>query len=90
MPNLVLENVPQEIYDDLRRAAEANRRSLVEEAMERLKPNSSHGHLPDEGFLTEEIPAPCTLPILGSGKPIMARRSGPHLPGPPWVTTGER
>ena len=32
MPDLVLENVSQELYEELRQAAEANRRSVAEEA----------------------------------------------------------
>jgi hypothetical protein len=90
MPDLILTDVPQELYDDLRRAAEAHRRSVAEEALERLKPTVSRRHLPDEPFLTEEISAPCTIPLPGPGKPVMARRGGPHLPDPPWVTTGDR
>ncbi|MGH9351153.1 MAG: hypothetical protein ACRD2G_03165 [Terriglobia bacterium] len=90
MPDLVLENVPQELYDDLQRAAEANRRSLVEEALERLKRKSSRGHLPDECFVTEEVPAPCTIPLPGAGISLKVRRGGQHLPDPPWITTPER
>ena len=88
MPDLVLENVPQELYDDLRQAAEAHRRSMAEEVLARLTPTSRH--LPDEPFLTGEISAPCTIPLPGPGKPVMARRGGPHLPDPPWITTGDR
>jgi hypothetical protein len=33
MPDLVLGNVPQELYEDLRQAAEANQRSVAEEAL---------------------------------------------------------
>ena len=47
-------------------------------------------HLPDEPFLTEEIPAPCTIPLPGAGRPVEARQGGPHLPDPPWITTGDR
>lgn len=88
MPDLLLENVPQELYDDLRQAAEAHQRSVAEEALERLRLKPRH--LPDEPFLTEEIPAPCTIPLPGEGKPVKARRGGEHLPDPPWITTGDR
>lgn len=90
MPDLVLENVPQEVYDDLRQAAQANRRSVAEEALARLTRKSPRIHLPDEPFLTEEIPAPCTIPLPGIGKPVKTRRGGQHLPDPPWITTGDR
>jgi hypothetical protein len=88
MPDLILPNVPQELYDDLKHAADANQRSLAEEVLERLKPTDRH--LPDEPLLTEEIPAPCTIPLPGGGKPAKTKRGGPHLPDPPWITTGDR
>ncbi len=90
MPNLVLENVPQELYDDLRQAAEANQRSLADEALERLRLKTSRRHLPDEPFLTPEISAPCTIPLPGEGKPVQAVRGGQHLPDSPWITAGDR
>lgn len=90
MPDLLLENVPQELYDDLRQAAETHQRSVAEEALARLRRTPSRLHLPDEPLVTEEIPAPCTLPLPGEGKPIQTRRGGQHLPDPPWATTGER
>jgi hypothetical protein len=88
MPDLLLENVPQELYDDLRQTAEANHRSVAAEVIARLKPASLH--LPDEPFLTEEISAPCTIPLPGPGIPVKARMGGQHLPDPPWITTGDR
>lgn len=90
MPDLVLANVPQEVYDDLRQAAEAHQRSVVEEALERLKRKRSPVHLPDEPILTEEIAAPCSIPLPGEGKHIKARLGDKHLPDPPWITTGDR
>jgi hypothetical protein len=90
MPDLVLENVPQDLYDDLRQAAEAHQRSLAEEALDRLRLKFSGRHLPDEPFLTEEISAPCTIPLPGEGKPAKTRMGGQHLPDPPWITTGDR
>ena len=90
MPDLVLENVPRELYEDLRRAAEANQRSVAEEALARLKPEPKHPHLPDEPFLTEETLATCTIPLPEAGTPVKARQGGQHLPDPPWITTGDR
>jgi plasmid stability protein len=85
MPDLVLENMPQELYDDLRKAAEAHRRSVAEEAIARLR-----NHLPDEPVFTNEMPDPCTIPLPGEGQPIKTRPGGHHLPDPPWITTGDR
>jgi plasmid stability protein len=90
MPDLILENVPQELYDDLRRAAEAHQRSLADEALDRLKTKHSRRHLPDEPSLTEETPANCTIPLPGEGRPVKTRPGEPHLPDPPWITTGDR
>jgi hypothetical protein len=84
MPDLVLENVSQELYDDLRRAAETNHRSIAEEAMARLR-WLQRRLLPDEPFLTEEISAPCTIPLPGPGRPVLAKRVPPRLPDPPWI-----
>jgi hypothetical protein len=90
MPDLVLANVPQEVYDELQQSAEAHQRSVAEEALERLKLKRSHLHLPDEPFLTEEIPAPCSIPLPGEGKPVKARLGDKHLPDTPWITTADR
>ena len=87
MPNLVLENVPQELYDDLQKAAETNHRSVAEEALSRLD-WLQRRRLPDEPFLTDAmIPAPCTIPLPGPGKPIRTKIVPPRLPDPPWFIT---
>jgi plasmid stability protein len=90
MPDLVLANVPQDVYDDLQEAAAAHQRSVAEEALERLKRKRSLLHLPDEPLVTEEIPAPCTIPFPGEGTPVQVRLGEKHLPDPPWITTGDR
>ena len=85
MPDLTLPNVPQDLYDDLRQAADAHQRSPAEEALERLR-WLQRRRLPDEPFLTGEIPAPCTLPLPGEGTQVKAvRAGGPRLPDPPWI-----
>ena len=84
MPDLLLENVPQELYDDLRKAADANQRSPAEEALERLR-WLQRRCLPDEPFLTGEVAAPCTIPLPEPGKPVWAKRVPPPLPDPPWI-----
>jgi len=90
MPDIVLENVPEELYDDLRQAAEAHQRSVAEEALDRLRLRASRLHLPDEPFVTEEMSAPGTIPLPGEGKPVKARRGEQHLPDPPWTASGDR
>jgi hypothetical protein len=90
MPDLLLENVPKELYEDLRRAAAAHQRSMAEEALARLKTEPTRPHLPDEPFLTAEIPAPCTIPLPGAGTTVKTRAGGTHLPDPPWITTEDR
>ena len=73
MPDLVLENVPQELYEDLQQAAEANQRSVAEEALARLH-WLQRRRLPDEPSLTGEISAPCTIPLPGPGRPVLAQQ----------------
>jgi hypothetical protein len=84
MPDVVLENVPEELYDDLRQAAEAHHRSVAEEALARLC-WLQRRRLPDEPSPTREISAPCTIPLPGPGRPVLAKRVPPRLPDPPWL-----
>jgi len=84
MPDLILKNLPQELYDDLRQAAETNQRSVAEEALARLR-WLQRRRLPDEPLLTGEMSAPCTIPLPGPGKPVLAKRVPPRLPDPPWI-----
>jgi hypothetical protein len=85
MPDLTLQNVPQELFDDLRQAAEANHRSVAEEALERLA-WAQRRRLPDEAAVTGEMLAPCTLPLPGEGRKAKAvQAGGARLPDPPWV-----
>ena len=89
MPHLVLEDVPQELYDDLRQGAEAHQRSVAKEALAQLS-WLQRRHLPDELFLTGETSAPCTIPLPGPGTPVLAKRVAPHLPDPPWIISEPR
>ena len=83
MSTLNLENVPPDVYERLQRRASASNRSVAEEAVRILEQL-----LPDPPFLTEEIPAPCDLPLPGPGEPV-AFRDGP-LPLPdPILPAGE-
>ncbi len=84
MPDLLLENVPQELYNDLQQAAATHQLTIAEEALARLNWRQRR-HLPDEPFMTGEISAPCTIPLPGPGRPVLAQRVPPRLPDPPWV-----
>jgi hypothetical protein len=84
MPDLILEDVPQELYDALRQAAETNQRSVSAEVLERLR-WLQRRRLPDEPFLSGEMSAPCTIPLPGPGTPVLAERVPPRLPDPPWI-----
>ena len=64
MPDLILKNLPQELYDDLRQAAETNQRSVAEEALARLR-WLQRRRFPDEPFLTGGMSAPCTISAKG-------------------------
>lgn len=89
MPDLTLENVPQEVYDDLRQSAEAKQRTVTDEVLDRLN-WLERRRLPDEPFLTGEISAPCTIPLPGPGKPALAKRVPPRLPDPPWIISEQQ
>jgi hypothetical protein len=52
--------------------------------------NPTRTHLPDEPSLTEEIPAPSTIPSPSAGKAVKTRRGGQQLPDPHWTTTAYR
>lgn len=77
MPTLILENVPPDLYEQLQQRAEANNQSIAMEAVHLLRKL-----LPDEPFLSEEISAPCTLPLPGEGIPVKVREGGKLLPEP--------
>jgi hypothetical protein len=84
MPNLTLENVPQELFDELQRAAQVNQRNISEEVLQRLV----RRQLLDEPFLTEETSAPSTIGPPELSKIVMAKRIQARLPDPPWIIAG--
>ena len=79
MPALVVDNIPPEIYEQLRRRADARRRSLQDEALDLLQQGlrregtDAAPRLPDLIF-GEEISPPCDLPRPG---PVAPRRPVP-------------
>lgn len=87
MPALVVDNIPPEIYEQLRRRAEARRRSLQDEALDLLQRSlrqegaDAAPRLPDL-MIGEEISPPYDLPRPGPVTPAPARPGGPRLPDP--------
>jgi plasmid stability protein len=85
MPTLVLENVPPEVYERLQRRAAERQRSVPEETVQLLRQvlqaEAINSRLPDL-LPSEEIPAPCDLPMPGPGVQVKARPGDPPLPDP--------
>jgi plasmid stability protein len=86
MPTLVVENVPADVYESLRKRAAAGRRSLPEEMLDLLgqivradaKPSA---RLPDL-HANEEFSAPYDLPRSSSPVQISAHRGQIRLLDP--------
>ena len=86
MPALTVDNVPPEVYEQLRRRASARRRSVEDEALDLLRrglrlDESGVPRLPDLIF-GEEISPPCDLPRPGPAATVSARPGGLRLPDP--------
>ena len=88
MPTLVIDNVPAPLYDRIQRIAQARKLTpsatvleVLETAFRTAAPVHSSAPLPQEPFLTEEIPAPFSIP-RPEGKPARALRVEPPLPEP--------
>jgi hypothetical protein len=87
MPTLIVENVPPVLYEQLRRRAVEDRRSLPEETLHLLErvlreEKSPSPRVPDL-IPGEEISAPCELPRSGRRETVQARVGRPRLPDPP-------
>lgn len=86
MPTVIVENVPPDVYERLKRRAEAERRSLPEETLHLLKEAlrlhiNPVPRLPD--FVPgEEISAPCDLPRSSQPVAVASYRGQPRLPDP--------
>ena len=84
MSNLIVENVPPEVYERLRRLAAARQRSVSEEVIHLLRtalPEEADAVPPAPELIpSEEIPAPCDLPLPGPGVQVQARRGKAPLP----------
>ncbi len=84
MSNLIVENVPPEVYERLCRRAAARQRSVSEEVIHLLRealPEKADTTLPAPELIpSEEISAPCDLPMPGPGVQVQARRGEAPLP----------
>jgi plasmid stability protein len=87
MPTLIVDNVPPELYDHLRRRAEQERRSLPEEMLhileQALRPERTPTPRLPDFIATEEIAAPYDLPRSSRPVPVTARAGSPRWPDPP-------
>jgi hypothetical protein len=81
MPKIILDNVPADVYERLQQLAAASRQSIADEAVRQLQQL-----VPDPPFLTEEMPAPCDLPLSGEAVAVKAQTIPMWLPDPPIVS----
>jgi len=84
MPTLIVENVPGEVYERLKKRAAARQRSLPEEMLHLLKQAlrddiKPSPRLPDV-IPSEETSAPCDLPRSSRAVPVAALSGQPRLP----------
>jgi hypothetical protein len=84
MPSLVLDNMPNDLFERLQRHARARKRPLVEEALFLLNqalPAQAPSPLSDY-VPTEEISAPFDLPLPEQAVRSKGRWGEPPLPDP--------
>jgi len=88
MPTLVIDNVPEALYDRIQDLAKTQRRTpadtvleVLESAFRATRPTLAEAPLPQAPFLTEEICAPCSIP-WPEGKATRAMRVPAPLPTP--------
>lgn len=82
MPTLVLKHVPNEVIERLQRRADARQRSVPEETVHLLNEMLCvANNVPwPEWLPSEEVSAPCDLPLPGPGTSVAARTGEPPLP----------
>ena len=86
MPTLVVENVPVDVYECLRKRAAAGRRSVPEEMLDLLgqmvrEEMKSGARLPDL-VVRDEFSAPCDLPRSSVPLQVSVHRGQIRLPDP--------
>ena len=85
MPSLVLDNMPNDLYERLRRQAHARQRPLVEEALlllDQALPAQAPAPPLSEYVPSEEMSAPFDLPLLEEAVRRKGRWGEPPLPDP--------
>ena len=88
MPTLIIENVPEPLFERIRRLAQLRRQEPAETALEVLEgalgppvPRLTEARLPQEPLATEEICAPCTIP-RPPGQPVHPVEVADYVPKP--------
>jgi hypothetical protein len=88
MPTFVIDNMPVPLYDQIQRLAQARKRTPVDTVLEMLETavrtttlDRSSPPLPDEPFLTEEVPAPFDIP-WPKGEPVVPIEITEYIPEP--------
>lgn len=84
MPTLIVENVPAEVYERLKRRAATRHRSIPEETLDLLhqalgQDKSAAPRLP-EFVPGEELSAPADLPRSSQPVPVRTYSGPPRLP----------
>ena len=84
MATLVLENVPANVYESLRHLAAARQRSVSDETIgllqQALGDDVVQSFPVSEWIASEEISAPCDLPLPGPGISTLACEGDAPLP----------
>lgn len=95
MPTLVIDNLPLPLYDQIQHLAKSRRLTpadtvieVLETAFRATTPLRSEPPFPQEPFLTDEMPAPSSIP-RPEGKPAWAKRVTMPLPDAHDVPTEE-
>ena len=87
MPTLIVENLPPEVYEQLRQQAAAERRSLPEHTLRLIEQCLREERKPaprvPEFTPAEEIPAPYDLPRSSKPVTVAAQVGRPRRPDPP-------
>ena len=88
MPTLVIDNVPEPLFERIQHLARLRQQrpaetvlEVLERALRKSTPTFSQAPVPQELFLTEEIVAPCSIP-RPEGRPARSVRVAAPLPSP--------
>ena len=88
MPTLIIENMPQPLFEQIQRLAKLRRQAPAETAIDVLEgalgpavSKLTEARLPQEPLATEEICAPCTIP-RPPGQPAKPVEIADYVPRP--------